>query len=63
MASSLGSLPGLALVVFLMPSASPQIVTSVAAVLVAMLALGCGLVLRIPENNQATHHSSKAAVA
>jgi len=61
-AGSLGSLLGPALVVLFTPLASPQTVFLIAAALVSVLTLASGLVLRLPESIQVTHHFSRAAV-
>jgi MFS family permease len=61
-AGSLGSLLGPALVVLMTPFATPQIVFLIAASLVAMLILTCGLALRLPKKSEATNPIPSAAV-
>ena len=62
MAGSLGNLLGPALVVLFTPFVSPQVVFLIATTLVSILTLASGLVLRLPESIEVTHHFSKTAV-
>jgi DHA1 family tetracycline resistance protein-like MFS transporter len=61
-AGSLGSLLGPALVVLITPFATPQIVFLIAASLVAMIILTCGLALRLPKKSEVTNPIPSAAV-
>ena len=62
-AGSLGNMLGPGLVVLFTPFTSPQVVFLMAAVLVVMLALACGLALHIPQNIEDPHYSIKTADA
>lgn len=62
-AGSLGNLLGPALVVLFTPFVSPQVVFLIATALVFMLTLASGLVLRLPESIEVSHHFSKAGSA
>lgn len=61
-AGSLGNLLGPGMVVLFTPLVSPQVVFLIATALVLMLTLASGLVLRLPERTEVTHHFSNAAV-
>lgn len=61
-AASLGSLLGPALVVLVVPLTGPQVVFLIAAILVFLLVLTCGLALHSPERIEKTTPFSQAAV-